>query len=638
MRRLACAFTVLAAGVALAAEQAPPPQPAAPAPATQTQPRFRAGTNYVQLDVIVTDKDDRPVLDLTAADFEIREGGRMQTVEDFEHVVVPPTARAIDLSRPGTPSLDTVSNAVPASTSRAFVFVIDEGSIEGIDIVPLKSAMKRFIERLGRTDKVAIAYVGRSDLGQDFTSDTARLVSSINHLTRAYGSAATVDARLPVRLTSGRAMIEVLRNVVTTLSVAREPRRAVVLVSRGAYSTTGPGRVQSDEWQEFYERARKTAVPIYSIDPTGLLAPELGFEGRLEDQTPANRANLDTLRRSGLERLREISLNTGGQALVDRATPRESVDLILADNSHYYLLGYYPSPYVADGKYHDVSVNVKRPGLRVRSRSGYTSGKATPARSGNALVESLTAGLPGGDLPLRAVAVPMPTGAKTASTLIALDVDLGPTTREADAGDVFQIAWVAVDADGRVKASNQTSVNVPVRTAVRRSDVVGLYDVLELPDSAKTLRIAVSSGAARQSGTVHLPIERIEPGTFAASPLLIGLDGGDGRQLARLSSRASASTFPPATTRTFNRNRRLRVFSLVTEKPTIAALRLSTPDDRLINTIPVAQSASADVAGAVDLKATVDLSRLAPGQYVLELVVTNPKADQVRRAVAFEVR
>ena len=206
------------------------------------------------------------------------------------------------------------------------------------------------------------------------------------------------------------------------------------------------------------------------------------------------------------------------------------------------------------------------------------------------------------------------------------------------AGDVFQIAWVAVDADGRVKASNQTSVNVPVRTAVRRSDVVGLYDVLELPDSAKTLRIAVSSGAARQSGTVHLPIERIEPGTFAASPLLIGLDGGDGRQLARLSSRASASTFPPATTRTFNRNRRLRVFSLVTEKPTIAALRLSTPDDRLVNTIPVAQSASADVAGAVDLKAAVELSRLAPGQYVLELVVTNPKADQVRRAVAFEVR
>ena len=220
MRRLACAFTVLAASVALAAQQAPP-QPAAASPATQTQPRFRAGTNYVQLDVVVTDKDDRPVPDLTAADFEIREGGRIQTVEDFEHVVVPLTTRAIDLSRPGTPSLDTVSNAVPASTSRAFVFVIDEGSIEGIDIVPLKNAMRRFIERLGRTDKVAITYVGRSDLGQDFTSDAARLVASINHLTRAYGSAATVDARLPVRLTSGRAMIEVLRNVVATLSVAR---------------------------------------------------------------------------------------------------------------------------------------------------------------------------------------------------------------------------------------------------------------------------------------------------------------------------------------------------------------------------------------------------------------------------------
>ena len=50
------------------------------------------------------------------------------------------------------------------------------------------------------------------------------------------------------------------------------------------------------------------------------------------------------------------------------------------------------------------------------------------------------------------------------------------------------------------------------------------------------------------------------------------------------------------------------------------------------------RASSADVPGAFDLRATVDLSKLAPGPYVLELVVTDRNADQVRRAVAFDVR
>lgn len=52
-------------------------RPAKP-PAPQETPQvpravFRAGTEYVAVDVIVTDGRGQPVTDLTAADFEIRE-------------------------------------------------------------------------------------------------------------------------------------------------------------------------------------------------------------------------------------------------------------------------------------------------------------------------------------------------------------------------------------------------------------------------------------------------------------------------------------------------------------------------------------------------------------------------------------
>ena len=65
--------------------------------AEQQQPAFRASTHYVAVDVVVTDRDDRPVTDLTREDFEIVEGGRRQAIVDFAFVRVPLAHRAIDV-------------------------------------------------------------------------------------------------------------------------------------------------------------------------------------------------------------------------------------------------------------------------------------------------------------------------------------------------------------------------------------------------------------------------------------------------------------------------------------------------------------------------------------------------------------
>ena len=54
----------------LAAAQSPPPV-------------FDAATNVVLVDVVVTDKQHRPVLDLTKADFAVFEDGRPQQVTSF---------------------------------------------------------------------------------------------------------------------------------------------------------------------------------------------------------------------------------------------------------------------------------------------------------------------------------------------------------------------------------------------------------------------------------------------------------------------------------------------------------------------------------------------------------------------------
>src|SRR6476469_9788947 len=55
-----------------------PPPPTTPAPNADTQqpPRIRTGINYVSVDVIVTDKDGQPVLDLKQDDFAVAEDGK----------------------------------------------------------------------------------------------------------------------------------------------------------------------------------------------------------------------------------------------------------------------------------------------------------------------------------------------------------------------------------------------------------------------------------------------------------------------------------------------------------------------------------------------------------------------------------
>src|SRR6476659_29533 len=64
--------------------QQPTPSPS-PSPQTDSQDVVRITTNLVQIDLVVT-KDDKPVTDLQAEDFEIFEDGKPRTITNFSYV------------------------------------------------------------------------------------------------------------------------------------------------------------------------------------------------------------------------------------------------------------------------------------------------------------------------------------------------------------------------------------------------------------------------------------------------------------------------------------------------------------------------------------------------------------------------
>lgn len=80
---------------------------------TPTNTTIRVNARLVQFDVVVTDKDGRPVKNLTTADFTVLQDGKPQSIRAFEFHTPTPAEQA---PAPGTPSTKPVAAALAAST------------------------------------------------------------------------------------------------------------------------------------------------------------------------------------------------------------------------------------------------------------------------------------------------------------------------------------------------------------------------------------------------------------------------------------------------------------------------------------------------------------------------------------------
>src|SRR6187402_1186109 len=116
--RLLVAFTVIALGTGLAAQQNTQQQRAPQAPT------FRDRVDLVQLDVTVFDKDRHPVRGLTSKDFTVFEDGKPQVISFFDPVnIADPVPPSAPWMRDVAPDVRTNAE-VP--NQRLFLIAIDD--------------------------------------------------------------------------------------------------------------------------------------------------------------------------------------------------------------------------------------------------------------------------------------------------------------------------------------------------------------------------------------------------------------------------------------------------------------------------------------------------------------------------------
>jgi VWFA-related protein len=150
----------------------------------QDQP-VRLKAELIELRAVVTDKQGRPVVDLTKEDFELSEDGTRQQISFFstERVEAAGADPAAGLRVDGAGAAPT---AAVKKAARAVVLFVDNLHISPPNLSRVKQSLKKFIrETLAPGDLVAVVATNSTSglLGQ-FTRDRAILDLAIDALTR----------------------------------------------------------------------------------------------------------------------------------------------------------------------------------------------------------------------------------------------------------------------------------------------------------------------------------------------------------------------------------------------------------------------------------------------------------------------
>jgi VWFA-related protein len=627
--------------------------------AAQQTPVFRTGVQYVAVDVVVTDGDDRPIRDLTKDDFEIVDRGRAQSITDFRFVNIPAAGTDLADLRAMPPASDVASNTGTSPDSRLFVMIVDTLHTLESEIIPMRQVITEFIRTISPMDEVAIIYPNRSDLGTNFTTDRQRMLKAMDDLRAAGGFAVDALGRTSSGLRGGRdahlygrALAFTFTQVANALAGSPHPRRAIIYAGAGSPLNVTDGDradlVVRDEMLAAYRAAREANVPIYALDPRGMVQPADALRGGIGAIGGLGNASLGGVQ-GGLNNQKNnlyvAAINTGGRAFVDQSNTVKAMEAIVTENGSFYLLGFYPDPTPQFDRFNDIEVKVKRPGLKVRARAGYhAAARADTATLVDArLASAMTSALDVRGMALRAVAAPLlPTG-NVMRTAVTMHVTY-PTGVADDAPfDSIRYQILALDGDGKVKASTERSYAVRPPRSERESVALVINDVIDLPPQPLTLRVGVASRALGRAGTVQMPVDAPRPSESRIQMGGVVIGTPDSPQPPTLGADFIRAILPfqPTTRRTFTKRQTLRVFAPVfwRGRETVATVTITLEGTgvtlRREETLTVTQPVDGRRVTSIDT--LVPLAQLS-GEFTLTLEARVKDGQSAMRTVTFGVR
>jgi VWFA-related protein len=661
------ALLLALAGVSLTAGQNPPPG------AQSQQPTFRLRVDYVEVDVVVTDRQGNLVRDLKKEDFQVLEDGKSQGITNFTLVDIPIERydRPLFTNTPIEPDVKT--NERPFD-GRVYVMVIDDLHTRFGRSIRVKTAAKQFIERrLGANDLMAVVHTsGSAEANQEFTSNKRLLLAAVDKTQGRKLDSATANKTAEYYRTrdmrqqgdalndpddaersfNARNTLETLKNVAEWFSSVRGRRKSILFVSEGidydindiipanGSNHYGASMVM-DAVRDAISAATRSNVSIYGIDPRGLT--DLGDESIEIQSYPDDTSlgigagSLQNELRLSQDSLRVLSDETGGFAIVNRNDVLNGMDRIVSDNSSYYVLAYYP-PDPRPGRNHRIQVRVTRPGVTVRARKGYltpkkTEEKAAPAGTTPAMLrEALESPLPVSGLTIRAFAAPFKGTAPNASVL--LGVEMNGRDLQLSTTDKISLSYVAIDSSGKIRGGNTDSMTMANLRADTKSRIeqsgIRVLNRLDLPPGRYQLRIGAHDSAGGNVGSVLYDVEvpDFQKAPFSISGVVLTSAAAAALPTVRPDEQLRAVLpMPPVAMRTFPASDEIRLFAEVYDNAGATPHKVDitttiTTDEGKVMFKTDETRDSADLggkSGGYGYVTTIPLKDLPPAKYVLKV-------------------
>jgi VWFA-related protein len=311
-------------------------------------------SNIFTLDAVVTDKAGQPVTGLTASDFTLLDNKQPQTLLSVQEV-----------------------DGLHADPPPEVILVIDSVNTPVTVWNQERVQLEKFLLQNNGQLALPTTLLFLTDQGADLLGTPTRDGNKLQKMLHAYPSSLRLIGKSAGPIGEAERQWISLRALDQLAVVQRkkEGRKLLLWISPGWSSFWAEDQLKTKtESQRLFTgivslsaALREARMTLYSIDPmgAGVRRGNFFYQSYLNGVSKA-----DDTHYGGVD-LGVLAAQSGGQVLFGSNDIVSQIDRCLADAKDFYVLRLKPAPAAHLNEYHDLSLTVAKPGLTVRTRTGY---------------------------------------------------------------------------------------------------------------------------------------------------------------------------------------------------------------------------------------------------------------------------
>lgn len=493
---------------------------------TQPDQTNLAGTlsvtsRLVVLDVVVLDRNGKPVTNLDRSQFTITEDKTPQTIRNFD----PPSTHAMP-SGGAADLVNSVADLPKIGQAPVDILVLDEVDTPFHQLAYAREMLQKYLKAQPAVLPVPTLFVAagytRMIVLHDYTQSRADLLESVQKHTADLDFTQIVNTLNGGVGGSDNGLVKTLGAMSQIAqSVAGIPgRKNVIWVGAGynkAYDLQNISEKDHDKVldaiKQITNRMLQARVTLYIIDPQGPASADDATEQSI-DPTQVSSASAEMGDFGDDLGMNTFATNTGGRVITGRNDIDAQVAQLTREGTEYYTLAYVPSTDSnAAQPFRRIRVTVNNPSLRVVTREGYFTSDAPVAQ----VARGPKAKQPN-DLKFDLMSAARTTMAYTGLHATAKQAKNGYTvqvnvndlkiTEQPGGARMAEVTLLAVCYNARGKATAQKASEMKVELAagdvIKPNSEISLAVPISVPAFTSLVRIVIRDAGTGAIGTVNI--------------------------------------------------------------------------------------------------------------------------------------